>query len=157
MTEPSSAQPSRPADPAPPLVRPTIDAVSVVCADLARSVAFYRALGCDLPDPDGTGHLACDLGGMSLMLDSEEVLASFSPDEDVPRAPGRVTLAARCPTPAAVDELHDRLATMGQGSQMAPFDAFWGQRYAVVRDPDGSTVDLYCDQPGAPVLQAPPD
>ena len=75
----------------------------------------------------------------------------------MPQAPGRTTLAVRCPTPATVDELHTRLAAMGQGSLMAPFDAFWGQRYAVVTDPDGSPVDLYCELPGAPVLQAPPD
>lgn len=139
-----------------PLLRPRIDALSIICSDLGRSVAFYRALGCDLPDPDGSGHLACDLGGTTLMLDSEESLAAFAPGEPVPQAPGRVTLAARCATPEAVDELHDRLVTMGRGSTMAPFDAFWGQRYAVVTDPDGSSVDLYCEQPGAPVLQAPP-
>lgn len=136
--------------------RPRIDAVSVVCSDLARSVDFYRALGCDLPDADDTGHVDCDLGGLRIMLDSEEALAAFAPGGPVPRAPGRITLAVRCPTPGSVDELHDLLVPMGQGSHMAPFDAFWGQRYAVVLDPDGSSVDLYCEQPGAPVLQAPP-
>lgn len=136
--------------------RVRIDAVSVICSDLPRSVEFYRALGCDLPDADATGHVDCDLGGLRVMLDSEEVLAAFAPGEPVPQAPGRITLAVRCPTPASVDELHDRLATMGRGSHLAPFDAFWGQRYAVVLDPDGSSVDLYCDVPGAPVLQAPP-
>jgi uncharacterized glyoxalase superfamily protein PhnB len=25
----------------------------------------------------------------------------------------------------------------------SPFDAFWGQRYATVLDPDGNTVDLF--------------
>lgn len=135
---------------------PRIDALSIICSDLARSVEFYRALGCDLPDPDDTGHLAFDLGGMTLMLDSEQALAAFAPGAPVPQGPGRVTLAARCESPDAVDELHDRLVTLGQGSSMDPFDAFWGQRYAVVRDPDGSSVDLYCDLPGAPVLQAPP-
>jgi len=24
-----------------------------------------------------------------------------------------------------------------------PWDAFWGQRYAIVRDPDGNGVDLF--------------
>ena len=26
---------------------------------------------------------------------------------------------------------------------MKPWDAFWGQRYAVLHDPDGHQVDLY--------------
>ena len=25
----------------------------------------------------------------------------------------------------------------------APWDAFWGQRYAMIRDPDGNEVDLF--------------
>ena len=30
-----------------------------------------------------------------------------------------------------------------------PFDAFWGQRYATVRDPDGNAVDLFAALPSA--------
>jgi len=139
-----------------PLVRPAVDAISIICSDLERSVTFYRTIGCDLPDPDGTGHLACDLGGVRLMLDTKDVVAMSSAGEGVPSAPGRVSLAARCATPEAVDEIHDLLVPLGQGSSLAPFDAFWGQRYATVLDPDGSSVDLYCDVPGATVGQSPP-
>ena len=31
----------------------------------------------------------------------------------------------------------------GYRSHKAPWDAFWGQRYAVVVDPDGNHVDLF--------------
>ncbi|MGB5655838.1 MAG: glyoxalase, partial [Acidimicrobiia bacterium] len=31
----------------------------------------------------------------------------------------------------------------------APFDAFWGQRYATVLDPDGNGVDLFAPIEGA--------
>lgn len=27
---------------------------------------------------------------------------------------------------------------------MAPWDAFWGQRYGILNDPDGNTIDLFC-------------
>lgn len=30
---------------------PRVNALGLVASDLARTVAFYRALGCDLPDP----------------------------------------------------------------------------------------------------------
>ena len=30
-----------------------------------------------------------------------------------------------------------------------PWDAVWGQRYAVVHDPDGNPVDLYAALPAA--------
>jgi uncharacterized glyoxalase superfamily protein PhnB len=55
----------------------------------------------------------------------------------------RITLAAQCESPADVDRLHDELATIGRGSQVAPFDAFWGQRYASVLDPDENRLHLY--------------
>jgi hypothetical protein len=31
----------------------------------------------------------------------------------------------------------------GYDGHLEPFDAVWGQRYASLRDPDGTGVDLY--------------
>jgi uncharacterized glyoxalase superfamily protein PhnB len=126
---------------------PRIDAIGLVSSDITRTVTFYRAAGCDLPDPaegsDLGGHLECDLGGVRLMIDSEEVMRSFAEDTWTGSSAGRLTLAVHCASPADVDRLHDDLATLGTGSEVAPFDAPWGQRYATVRDPDGVRVDLY--------------
>jgi len=127
---------------------PRIDALGLVASDLARTVTFYRAVGCALPDPenaDGTvnEHLECDLGGFRLMIDSEAILRSFSADSWSGPNAGRLTIAVRCSSPAEVDRLHDELAALGTGSHVPPFDAPWGQRYATVRDPDGVRVDLY--------------
>jgi len=108
-------------------------------------VTFYRALGCDVPDPDGSGHLTCDLGGIQLMFDTEDVMRSFAPDTWSGTSADRLTLAARCDSPAGVDRLHRGLSDLGRGSVVAPFDAVWGQRYATVMDPDGVRVDLYAN------------
>jgi uncharacterized glyoxalase superfamily protein PhnB len=122
---------------------PHIDAIGLVAGDLDRTVAFYRALGCELPDPPGEeGHLAAQLGDFRLMIDTEEVMRSFDPNWQATGS-GRVTLAAVCESPAEVDRLHEELSALGSGSHLAPFDAFWGQRYATVLDPDGVRVDLY--------------
>jgi catechol 2,3-dioxygenase-like lactoylglutathione lyase family enzyme len=121
-----------------------IDAIGMVASDLPATIAFYRALGCDLPDPHAgelDDHIECDLGGVRLMFDTEEVVRSFS-DESWTGV-GRITLAAQCDSPADVDRLHDQLAAIGRGSQLAPFDAFWGQRYASVLDPDENRLHLY--------------
>ena len=121
-----------------------IDAIGLVAADLARSVAFYRALGCDVPEPspEAGGHLDIELGGFRLMLDSEDVIRSFDPDW-TGSGSGRVSLAVRCASPDEVDRMHAELSGLGAGSHLEPFDAFWGQRYATVLDPDGVRVDLY--------------
>jgi hypothetical protein len=33
----------------------------------------------------------------------------------------------------------------GYDGHKEPWDAFWGQRYAIVHDPDGNTVDLFAE------------
>jgi uncharacterized glyoxalase superfamily protein PhnB len=35
------------------------------------------------------------------------------------------------------------LTAAGHHGKTAPWDAFWGQRYATVLDPDGNQVDLF--------------
>ncbi len=124
------------------------EAIGVVVEDLGRSVAFYRELGLELPDPDpvGPGHLQTALpGGLRFMLDTEETLRSFDPGWQPPTGGHRIALAFRCDSPADVDEAHARLLESGGSSHKEPWDAFWGMRYAQVKDPDGNVVDLFAD------------
>jgi hypothetical protein len=37
----------------------------------------------------------------------------------------------------------------GSHGYKAPWDAVWGQRYAVIHDPDGNSVDLFAPLPPA--------
>lgn len=38
-----------------------LNAIGIVASDLARSVAFYRLLGVDIPETPGEGHVAATL------------------------------------------------------------------------------------------------
>lgn len=121
-----------------------IDAIGIVVSDMAKSLAFYRKLGLSAPaSADGEGHVEVGLpGGLRLLFDTEDVVRSFHPHW-TPSRGGRVGLAFALPDPAAVDALHAELVAAGYDSELAPFDGFWGQRYAVVLDPDGNGVDLF--------------
>ncbi len=124
---------------------PTVDAIGVVVTDMARSLSFYRRLGCDFPEgAESEGHVTAELGGgVRLMLDTVQSLEEMSFDiGDEEPGHGWMTLAVRCGCPGEVDSLYAELAAQGLG-RVEPFDAVWGQRYACVRDPDGSHVDLY--------------
>jgi uncharacterized glyoxalase superfamily protein PhnB len=55
----------------------------------------------------------------------------------------RIGLAFKCDSPAEVDAAYARITAAGYTGRKAPWDAFWGQRYAVVEDPDGNGVDLF--------------
>lgn len=54
----------------------------------------------------------------------------------------RVTFACRCDSAGELDSVHARVVAAGYGSRQVPWDAFWGQRYAMLLDPDGNRVDL---------------
>ena len=127
---------------------PQFEAIGVVAADLARSATFYRELGLEFPeplDPEGHGHVEASLpGGLRFMLDTEETVRSFDPEWSPPSGGGhRSSLAFRCDSPAEVDAAYARLLEVGGQAHKEPWDAFWGQRYAEVKDPDGNVVDLF--------------
>ncbi len=124
-------------------IRPTSAAVEIVAADLARSLGFYRLLGLDIPDGDSP-HVEVELpGGNRLLFDTEDTIAGMHPGWTPPSSPGRVVLAFGLTGPSDVDAVFDRLTQAGHKGELAPFDAPWGQRYATVLDPDGTSVDLF--------------
>jgi uncharacterized glyoxalase superfamily protein PhnB len=77
------------------------------------------------------------------MLDTEETVRSFAPDWTPPSGSQRTVLAFLCDSPDEVDRLYGELVGAGGEAYKEPWDAFWGQRYAEVKDPDGNVVDLF--------------
>jgi catechol 2,3-dioxygenase-like lactoylglutathione lyase family enzyme len=123
-----------------------LDVIGMVVEDMGRSLAFYRQLGLDLPqEADQQPHVEAALpGGLRLLWDTVETIRSFDPDWQPPSGGHRIGLAFRLDAPAEVDSTYDRLVSLGYKGYKAPWDAFWGQRYAIVHDPDGNAIDLFC-------------
>jgi len=121
-----------------------LDAFGVVVSDMKRSLDFYRLLGLSFPeDAEAQGHVEATLaGGIRLMFDTEAVVQSFT-EWSPPSGGHRMGMAFRCASPAEVDATYARVVEAGYAGHKAPFDAFWGQRYAQLKDPDGNPVDLY--------------
>jgi uncharacterized glyoxalase superfamily protein PhnB len=130
-------------------VSPQLDVFGVVVGDMARSLAFYRLLGLEFPDgAEGEGHVEAPLaGGLRYTLDTEEVMRSFDPEWQRPTGGHAVGGAFRCDSPAEVDRVYRELLAAGGSPHKEPWDAFWGQRYAQLGDPDGTVLDLYAPLP----------
>ncbi|MGI5245813.1 VOC family protein [Dactylosporangium sp. CA-139066] len=122
-----------------------LNVFGLIVADMGRSLAFYRLLGLDVPEAeDKSPHVEYVLpGGVKLTWDTIETIHSFDPSWTPASGGPRIALAFECPSPAEVDRMHAALVEAGYESHKAPWDAFWGQRYAVMHDPDGNGVDLY--------------
>lgn len=123
--------------------------IGLVVSDIPASLAFYRRLGLDIPAAaDTEPHVEVTLpGGLRLAWDGESTVTSFDPAWTAPSGGHRVNLAFACGSPAEVDEVFADLVDAGYTGHLKPWDAFWGQRYAVVHDPDGNPVDLFAALP----------
>ena len=120
-----------------------LNAIGIAVSDMARSIRFYRVLGLEVPETPEEGHVDAFLpNGIRFMLDSEDVIRSFMPDWTRENG-NQVSLALECASPAEVDEVYERVTSAGFESEKEPWDAFWGQRYALLIDPDGVRINLY--------------
>lgn len=122
---------------------PTLNAIGIHTSDMGESIRFYRLVGLDVPETPDEGHVDAFLpNGVRFMLDTDEVMRSFRPDWK--RVTGnQASLALECSSPAEVDEVYARVVAAGFAGEKDPWDAFWGQRYAQLADPDGVSVSLY--------------
>ena len=116
---------------------------------MPRTLAFYRALG--LPIPDGAhlnaagepeNHVEVSQGGLRLAWETEALARQLNPDWTPPSGQ-RTGIAFQAGSSTEVDETCERLSALGFAVTTAPYDAFWGQRYASLRDPDGNGIDVF--------------
>ena len=123
--------------------------IGVVVSDMPTSLAFYRKLGLQFADDaDSQPHVEAALGGgMRIAFDTTETIRSFDPAWSTPSGGHRVALAFGCADPAEVDATFAMLVDAGFDGHLAPWDAFWGQRYATLHDPDGNAVELFAALP----------
>ncbi|AMB58647.1 VOC family protein [Microterricola viridarii] len=126
-----------------------LDLIGFVVADMAASLDFYRKLGLEIPaGAESEDHVELTLpGGLRLGWDTIDVVKSFDPDWVAPVGGHRMVPAFLCDSPAELDALFSELVGDGAVAHKEPWDAFWGQRYAILLDPDGNSVELFAPLP----------
>ena len=121
-----------------------VDLAGIVVRDMPAAIKFYRLLGLSIPDgAEKEDHVEyVTAGGFRIAWDTETLIRSFNPGWVEPVGQ-RISLAFKCASAAEVDQLCAQVARNGYQVHKQPWDAVWGQRYAVVVDPDGNHVDLF--------------
>ncbi len=120
------------------------DMIGLTVHDMGASLRFYRLLGLDIPEgKDGEQFVeVITPNGYRISWNSVEMMKSIDPTWVEPVG-HRMALAFKCDSPAEVDATYQKLIDSGYKGHKEPWDAFWGQRYAVVVDPDGNLTDLF--------------
>jgi len=126
------------------MLKMQLDAISVSSRDLRRTVEFYSLLGFVFPEfTADQNHLEpiTKPGDVRLMIDEHEFVKSMIGAE--PKPPTHSSFAMKCEDAVTVDAAAARVKAAGFTVIKEPWDAFWGQRYAIVADPDGYMIDLF--------------
>lgn len=121
-----------------------IDAISVTSTNLKTTVRFYSLLGFVFSPLEGNeDHIEPQRreGEVRLMIDTTKLTESLCGSKPVPS--NHSTFAILCNNPAEVDAICTQIKEAGFSITKEPWDAFWGQRYASVQDPDGYKIDLF--------------
>lgn len=120
-----------------------LDMVGIVVSDMKRALDFYRLLGLDIPEAaNGEHHVEVAGDGVRLAFDTIEIAKSVYGGWE--KATGhRIELAFACDDRDALNELYGKMVEHGYEGHREPWDAVWGQRYAIVKDPDGNLISLF--------------
>ena len=123
----------------------SLDAIGIVSKNMDRSIEFYGLLGISLVQEGGPDHYeGTTSGGLRIMLDTVELIKKLHPEWVEPRG-CPVVLCFKQNSPAQVDQLVAQILEAGFTVVKSPWDAFWGQRYSSVQDPDGNQIDIFAD------------
>lgn len=121
-----------------------LNAVGVVSKDMKKSIEFYTLLGFEFPSfTENEDHIESkpQNGSAKLMIDTFDLIKNIIGKNPVPGNHSSFALEYNSPT--EIDQVVGRIKIAGFTVVNNPWDAFWGQRYAIVEDPDGYKVDLY--------------
>lgn len=119
-----------------------LDRVSIVVADMKKSLDFYRLLGFDIPETgNNEHHVEVRQGGCRLAFDPQEAMKSVLGKWETPTG-HRVEIAFLCDSKDILDELYKKVIDSGYAGYLEPLDMAWGERYAMVEDPDGNLISL---------------
>lgn len=114
-----------------------VDGVLLEVGDLARSIAFYRALGLALPDPVP--------GADAVVVPGRCRLEWVRVGGSTRRAGARPVV--RVASPADVDAVVRSIHRAGGAVLSGPHDVPWGARVVDLRDPDGCLVRVQAAYP----------
>jgi uncharacterized glyoxalase superfamily protein PhnB len=141
-----------------------LNQLDLVVGDMEATLAFYRALGVDIPEEavwrtaSGAHHVDLTMpSGFVVHFDSAKLARVYDAGWKPPTGSGtRTVLTFPVETREQADKLYEKLVALGHASSQPPYDTFWGARSAIVEDPDGNHVGVM--SPSDPTRRGgPPD
>lgn len=121
-----------------------LDMVGIVVSDMKKAIAFYEVLGFSTVGDATENYVELNNQGVRISLNTRAMIAGIYGFE--PESEGdKLELAFLCDSVEEVDQTAKRMKEAGYEIFKEPWDAFWGQRYAIVKDLDGNLLSLFAN------------
>ncbi|GEK38225.1 MULTISPECIES: VOC family protein [Enterococcus] len=123
-----------------------LDMIGIITKDMEKSIEFYALLGFIANGATTEEYVELAHEGIRISLNTSKMIAGIYGYE--PQTIGdKIELAFLCDSVADVDEMYRKVSDAGYETFKEPWDAFWGQRYAIIKDPDGNLLSLFANFP----------
>lgn len=126
-----------------PRSTPRMIGLYLFVSDLEKTKAFYAALGLHIEPVSDMFARASWSDKVMLEFGTKKLTDSYDPNFEVPGFLSKSTINFEVGSEVEVDSTFVRLTDLGYQGHLAPIDAPWGARFAIVQDPDGNFVGLH--------------
>jgi uncharacterized glyoxalase superfamily protein PhnB len=117
--------------------------IYVFAKDLPETLAFYRLIGLPIEEvSDVFARSTLPLGGM-IEFGSSELTKSYDPEWSQSEGLSNNTINIELESRDVVNKVYSALVEAGYAGHLAPCDAPWQARFAIVDDPNGNPVGLH--------------
>lgn len=125
-----------------------LDMVGIIVESMEATILFYERLGFDVLGEKEADYVELNNNGMRISLNTKKMIEGIYGYP--PKSEGdKIELAFLCDSPKEIDQLCEKMNNFGYEVFKEPWQAFWGQYYAIIKDPDGNLLSLFCnDQKG---------
>lgn len=119
-----------------------LDMIGIIVSDMAKAIEFYEVFGFSVIGDPTQPYVELDNQGVRISLNTREMVTGiygFSPES----RGDKLELAFLCDSVEEVDQLSAKMKAAGYEIVKEPWDAFWGQRYAIIKDLDGNLLSIF--------------
>ncbi|MGX6977871.1 VOC family protein [Vagococcus elongatus] len=121
-----------------------LDMIGIIVEDMAKAIDFYQILGFEVKGEKSDDYTELVSPAIRISLNSKKMITGIYGFE--PALTGeRLELAFLCDTPLLLEQKVEQVRRAGFNIFKDPWNAFWGQYYAILQDPDGNYLSLFCE------------
>ncbi|ALS03145.1 glyoxylase [Enterococcus silesiacus] len=121
-----------------------LDMVGIIVESMEQTILFYERLGFAVIGEKEADYVELNNDGIRISLNTKKMIEGVYGYQ--PKNEGdKIELAFLCESPAEIDQLCENMKNFGYELFREPWTAFWGQYYAIIKDPNGNLLSLFCD------------